>query len=261
MNNYTVKQLADLAGVSRRTLHFYDEKGLLNPSSIGDNGYRYYDDNQLFQLQQILFYRELGLELQQIKEIFSAPDFDKVTALQLHRETLQQKIARLQVLIQTVDTTILHLIGEVDMSKKNIFEGFSEEKQKQYEKEAVDQWGDKAAQSHKLWNSYSDQQKEEIMQEGNTIYLEIVENMEKGSGSAEIRALLVRWHEHLRYFYEPSIEVLGGLGNMYYDHPDFNATFTKIDPDLPAFLKEAIAIYVDELETKWLERELGILEE
>lgn len=258
---YTVKKLADLANVSVRTLHYYDEIGLLKPASIGENGYRYYDDSSLFQLQQILFYREMGLELQQIKQILDDPDFDKVTALQLHRQTIQEKIDRLQSLIQTVDTTILHLIGEVDMSKKNVFKGFDEEKQKQYEKEAVDNWGENAAQSIKLWKSYSDERKAEIMQEGNAIYQEIAANMDKGADSPEVRALLVRWHEHLRHFYEPSIEVLDGLGKMYNDHPDFNATFTKIDPALPAFLKESIAVYVDELETKWLERELGILEE
>lgn len=258
---YTVKQLADLAGVSRRTLHFYDEKGLLKPSALGENGYRYYDDDSLIRLQQILFYREIGLGLQQIKEILEDPDFDTITALQSHRQTLQEKIERLQTLIRTVDTTILHLIGEVDVSKKNIFEGFSEEKQKKYEAEAVDRWGDNAAQSIKLWKSYSDKRKAEIMEEGNQIYREIASSMDKGADAPEIRALLVRWHEHLRYFYEPTIEVLGGLGDMYHDHPDFNATFTKIHPDLPGFLKKAIAIYVDELETKWLERELGILEE
>ena len=258
---YTVKQLADLAGVSRRTLHYYDDIGLLKPSSRGDNDYRHYDDTSLFRLQQILFYRELGLDLRQIKEILDDPDFDLVSALQSHRHTLQAKIKRLQTLVQTIDTTILHLVGEVDMSKKNIFHGFSEEKLKQYEKEAVDNWGEGAAQSIKLWNSYSDERKEAIMQEGSHIYKEIVANMDKGADSPEIRALLLRWHEHLRYFYEPTIEVLGGLGNMYHDHPDFNATFTRIHPDLPAFLKKAIAIYVDELETQWLERELGILEE
>ncbi len=258
---YTVKQLADLAGVSRRTLHFYDEIGLLKPASIGENGYRYYNDQSLFRLQQILFYREIGLELQQIEEILEDPDFDTITALQSHRQTLQEKIKRLQTLIRTVDTTILHLIGEVDVSKKNIFEGFSEEKQQEYEAEAVDRWGDNAAQSIKLWKSYSEERKAEIMEEGSQIYREIAANMDKGPEAAEIRALLVRWHEHLRHFYEPTIEVLGGLGNMYHDHPDFNATFTKIHPDLPAFLKEAIAIYVDALETRWLERELGILEE
>ncbi|MBN1428472.1 MAG: MerR family transcriptional regulator [Anaerolineae bacterium] len=259
---YTVKKLSELAGVSVRTLHYYDDIGLLKPSLVGENSYRYYDDASLLRLQQILFYREIGLELRGIKEILDDPDFDTVTALQLHRRTLQEKIERLQTLIQTVDTTIMHLIGEIDMSnKKTIFEGFSEEKQKQYEKEAVDHWGDNASQSIKLWHSYSDERKAQIMQEGGDIYVEIVANMGKGADSPEIRALLVRWHQHLRYFYEPTIEVLGGLGNMYHDHPDFNATFTRIHPDLPVFLKEAIAIYVDELETRWLERELGILEE
>jgi DNA-binding transcriptional MerR regulator len=259
---YSVKQLSDLAGVSVRTLHYYDEIGLLKPSQVGENNYRYYDDSSLFRLQQILFYREIGLELHRIKEILGNPEFDTVSALQMHRRTLEERIERLQTLIKTVDTTIMHLIGEVDMSnKKNIFEGFSDEKQKQYEQEAIDQWGETARQSHKLWNSYSDERKAQIMQEGSDIYLEIVASMQKGPDSPEIHALLVRWHQHLRHFYEPTIEVLGGLGNMYHDHPEFNATFTKIHPDLPAFLKNAIAIYVDELETKWLERELGILEE
>lgn len=258
---YTVKQLADMATVSRRTLHYYDEIGLLKPSSRKDNGYRQYDDASLFRLQQILFYREMGLDLQQIKEILDDPDFDLVSALQSHRHTLQAKIRRLQRLVQTVDTTILHLIGEVDMSKKNIFGGFSEEKLKQYEEEAIDNWGQSATESIKLWNSYSDERKEAIIQEGNNIYKEIVANMDKGADSPEIQALLVRWHEHLRHFYEPTIEVLGGLGDMYDDHPDFNATFTRIHPDLPAFLKKAIAIYVDELETKRLERELDVLGE
>jgi DNA-binding transcriptional MerR regulator len=247
---YTVKQLADLAGVSRRTLHFYDEKGLLKPSSLGENGYRYYDDKALLQLQQILFYRELGLELQQIKEILDDPNFDTVSALQSHRRSLSEKMDRLQTLIRTVDTTIMHLIGEVVVSKKNIFEGFTEEKQKDYEAEAVARWGEGATQSIQLWNSYSDERKAEILQEGGDIYNEIAANMDKGVDDPDIRALLVRWHEHLRYFYEPTIEVLGGLGEMYYDHPDFNETFTRIHPDLPLFLKKAIALYVDELETK-----------
>lgn len=249
---YTVKQLADLAGVSRRTLHYYDEIELLQPPLREDNGYRQYDDASLFRLQQILFYRELGLDLQEIKASLDDPNFDLVSALQSHRQAMQKKINRLQTLVQTVDTTIMHLVGEIDMSDEHVFEGFSEEKRKQYEKEAIDNWGKSAKESIKLWNSYSDERKEVIMQEGNRIYQEIMANMDKGPGSPEIRALLARWHEHLRYFYEPTIEMLEGLGNMYHDHPDFNATFTKIHPDLPAFLKAAIAIYVEELETKWV---------
>jgi DNA-binding transcriptional MerR regulator len=256
---YTVKQLADLAGVTPRTLHYYDEIGLLEPTTVGENGYRYYDDAALFRLQQVLFFREMDVDLMLIKKILDRPEFDQVSALQKHRQALQNEVDRLRGLIQTVDATILHLTGEVNMSKKNIFEGFSQEKQKQYEEEAVNQWGDSARESHRLWNSYSEEKKAAIMQEGSDIYQQIIANMHLGPVSPEIQGLLVRWHQHLRYFYEPSIEVLGGLGDMYHDHPDFNATFTAMHPDLPGFLKKAIAVYVDELETQWLEKELGIL--
>ncbi len=258
---YTVKQLSDLAGITVRTLHYYDEIGLLKPSEVGANGYRYYNTEALFRLQQVLFYREMDLDLEQIKRILDDPGFDLISALRQHRRMLETRVERLKTLMSTIDTTIMHLVGEIHMSKKKIFNGFSAEKQKQYEEEAVNLWGEAVRESHKLWNSYTDQEKEAIVQEGGDIYNEIAANMAKGPTSPEIQALLARWHQHLRNFYEPSIEVLGGLGNMYHDHPDFNDTFTAIHPDLPAFLKQAIAAYVDELETRWLEQELGILRE
>ncbi len=259
---HTVKQLSTLAGVSVRTLHYYDEIGLLKPSAVGQNGYRYYDDQALFRLQQILFYRELDLDLPQIKAILDGRDFDLVTALQKHRQALQARIERLQTLVQTVDTTILHLVGEAPMSKKKIFQGFSEAKQKEYEQEAMRQWGEAdVKESIQLWNSYSKERQAEIMEEGSQIYQDLVAAMGHGPRSPEVQALLVRWHQHLRYFYEPTLEVLSGLGNAYNEHPDFNATFTAIHPDLPPFLQQAIAHYVDVLETEWLERELGLLKE
>ena len=259
---YTVKQLATLAGVSARTLHYYDEIGLLKPSSVGRNGYRYYTDEAVFRLQQILFFREIDLDLLRIKALLDDPGFDRVSALQTHRQTLQGKIERLQTLIGTIDTTILHLVGEVNMSKQKIFEGFSEEKQTAYEQEAMQRWGEADVKaSIKLWNSYSKAQQDQIMQAGSLIYQELAAQMERGPESPEIQALLGRWHQHLRYFYEPSLDVLRGLGNHYHEHPDFNATFTAIHPDLPPFLQKAINHYVDVLETQWLERELGLLEE
>ena len=99
------------------------------------------------------------------------------------------------------------------------------------------------------------------MQEGSQVYLDLVAHMSLGPTSPEVQTILERWHQHLRYFYEPTLEVLHGLGNAYNDHPDFNATFTAIHPDLPPFLQKAILHYVDVLETEWLERELGILKE
>src|SRR5580704_14759759 len=108
---YTVKQLAEMSGVSVRTLHFYDETGLLKPAYHAANGYRFYEEPQLLTLQQILFYRELGFELRQIREILGRADFEKVAALQSHREVLQKELDRTRTLIETIDKTIQHLKG------------------------------------------------------------------------------------------------------------------------------------------------------
>src|SRR3954467_855157 len=122
---YTVKEVAAMSGVSVRTLHFYDETGLLNPAFHGANGYRFYEEPQLLKLQQILFYRELGFELKQIKRVLSRRDFEKVAALQSHRKVLQANLARTRSLIETIDKTIEHLKGRKKMKSEEMFVGFS----------------------------------------------------------------------------------------------------------------------------------------
>ncbi len=245
---YTVKQLSELAGVSVRTLHYYDEIGLLNPSWVGENGYRYYADGAVFRLQQILFYRELGLSLSKIKAILDRPDFDMLAALQSHRDEIEVRMQRLRGLIRTIDSTLLHLSGGVDMSKKQLFAGFTEEEEKRYEQEARQAWGDQEVEaSYKRWNSYTPQQKDKIMAEGNAIYHDLVTEMEKGPHSQEVQQVIARWHQHLRYFYEPSMERLRGLGQLYVDHPDFARNFRRLHPDLPEFMREAIEHYCTNL--------------
>ncbi len=257
---YTVKQLSELAGVSIRTLHYYDEIGLLKPAEVGANGYRYYDDAALLRLQQILFYREIGLELLRIKNILDSPDFDLLAALRSHRKVLAAKIGRLQKLVSTVDSTIMHLAGEVEMSKKRLFEAFSDEKQKEYEREVRLQYGPEIVNdSIKRWNSYTQTQRDIIMGEGSQIYIDMVDAIETGlpPTSAEVQAILQRWHEHMRYFYEPTLDILRGLGHGYNSHPDFIANFQKLHVDLPGYLETAITQYVDDLETAEIERLLA----
>jgi DNA-binding transcriptional MerR regulator/quercetin dioxygenase-like cupin family protein len=122
---YTVKQVAALSGVSVRTLHFYDETGLLKPAFVGANGYRFYEERQLLTLQQILFYRELGFELKQIEGILGRADFEIAAALQSHREVLATQFARTRTLIDTIDKTINHLKGASSMKSEEMFAGFS----------------------------------------------------------------------------------------------------------------------------------------
>jgi DNA-binding transcriptional MerR regulator len=122
---YTVKQVAELSGVSVRTLHFYDETGLLKPAYVGANGYRFYEEPQLLTLQQILFYRELELELKQIKQVLGRAEFERVAALESHRQVLEEKLTRTRSLLGTIDKTIAHLKGREQMTTEEMFAGFS----------------------------------------------------------------------------------------------------------------------------------------
>jgi len=121
---YTVRRVSGLSGVSVRTLHYYDEVGLLKPAYVSANGYRYYEEPQLLKLQQILFFRELGLELREIKTILGREDFEKAAALESHRVALEQKLARTQTLITTINRTVDHIRGTKKMSSNEIFAGF-----------------------------------------------------------------------------------------------------------------------------------------
>jgi DNA-binding transcriptional MerR regulator len=241
---YTVKQLAAVVGVSARTLHYYDQIGLLKPSRDPSNGYRLYERPALLRLQQILFLRELGLSLEDIQQALDRPDFDLLHALEGHRVALQDRQARLAVLLHTVERTIHHLKGNIEMETKDMFAGFSEEQQKVYAEEAERRWGgENVKESQKRWGSYSEEKKRQIMQEGKNVYLDLVAAMPDGPAGARAQAGIARWHQHLRYFYEPTTEILIGLGDLYNDDPEFNAFFNRIHPELAGFMRQAIRVY------------------
>ncbi len=243
--SYTVKQLSDLAGVSIRTLHYYDEVGLLKPESVGGNGYRYYEVGSLLRLQQVLFYRELGLELSEIKEIITRPGFDVEVALESHRKSLQGRVERLNRLIATVDDTILHLKGKKEMSKKQLFQAFSDEEQEKLAAEAEQMYDPEIVRaSQKKWKSYTTADKQRIGEEGNAAYEMIVAAIPLGPGSPQAQAGVDLWRKHMDYFWTPNPEQLIGLTDLYNTDPRFKANFDKIDPRLAEFMSEAVKIYV-----------------
>ncbi len=122
---YTVKKLSELSGVTVRTLHFYEEIGLLKPAYYGSNGYRYYEEKELLQLQQILFYKELGFSLKQIQKVVGKSDFDQLAALYSHKSALTKEWEKIGVLLKTIDKTIKHLKGKKKMKDKEMFDGFN----------------------------------------------------------------------------------------------------------------------------------------
>lgn len=242
----TVKQLSKLAGVTPRTLHHYDEIGLLKPSRVGQNGYRYYGEESLLRLQQILFYRELGLPLEDIKKIVGRRDFDVMGALRSHKEALQKQVERLNRLIHTVDNTINHLKGQIIMSNKAYFEGFSEEEQERYAAEAEELYGAESVRaSMNKWKAYSAEEKKRILEEGSKNYTDMIAAMPKGPDSPEAQAIVERWRKHMDYFWTPNLDQLLALANGYHDDPRFRATFDKMHPELAGFMKEAVQVYVE----------------
>ncbi|GAB4539022.1 MAG: MerR family transcriptional regulator [Anaerolineales bacterium] len=242
---FTVKQLSTLAGVTPRALRHYDEIGLLKPSQVGANGYRYYDEDAALRLQQILFYRELDMPLAEIRNIMGRHDFEALPALESHKQALKKRMERTRRLLQTVDETIAHLKGKKEMSPKQLFSAFSEEEQEKLAQEAEKKYDPAVVRaSNKKWKAYSQRQREDILAEGNAIYAEMVAAMSKGADSPEAQDLVARWRKHMDYFWTPSLGQLQGLAEMYSADPRFKANFDGLHPQLAEFMQAAVKIYV-----------------
>lgn len=246
--NYTVNKLAKLSGVSIRTLHFYDEIGLLKPASRRDNNYRYYEEEQLLILQQILFFRELGFKLDDIQKILNSDDFDKVKALQSHKKILKQNLERTKKLLNTIDKTISHLNGRTKMIDKEMYEGFDAKKQLEYENYLVNsgkvsqQLLDQGKETVKHWNK---EDWGKFHKEGDEINKSLVSLIEKNCAvsSAEVQKLIQRHYDWVKMCWTPNRESYIGLSDLYLEHADFKSFYEKYHPKLLKFLSSAMKIF------------------
>jgi DNA-binding transcriptional MerR regulator len=242
---YTIRQLADLAGVTVRTLHHYHQIGLLRPSSIGGNGYRYYEEDAVYRLQQILFYRELDVPLEEIRRIIWSRDFDVLKALEAHRSALQAEAGRIKRLIRTIDQTTEHLRGKSSMDDSQLFKGFSEEEQARLTEEAAQRWDPRTVRSSNArWKKYPADRKQRILEEGRTVHKDLIAAMHEAPASPRVQAIIGRWHANLQHFWSPNDEQLLGLADLYNEDPRFRANYDALNPGLAAFMREAMRIYV-----------------
>lgn len=243
---YSIKQIADLAGVTTRTIRYYDQIGLLAPIQIGENGYRYYDRSSLLHLQQIMFYRELDVPLQDIQIIMRRMDFNPLEAMEKHRLALLNRRQRLDRLIHTVEQTIQTLKGESQMKENEIFDGFDES---EYEEEARHRWGNTAAyaESQKRWGSYSADEKQAIKVEGQEITRRMVGKDERvKANEPQIQAAMDDYLSYInRYFYACDTEMLRNLSDMWVADPRFAVNYERIRKGGAAFVREAVHIYCD----------------
>ena len=247
---YTVKKLAGMSGVSVRTLHFYDEVGLLKPAYLGANGYRFYEEPQLLMLQQILFYRELGFELKQIKRILSRPDFDKVAALESHRKVLRKNLAHTRKLIQTIDKTIEHLKGTKKMKSQEMFEGFDPKQQAKHEQYLIDRFGEKMkqsiAQSKERVKNWTKANWEKSGVAFNEICKDLVSAMERKlpAESPDVQSVIRRHYQWLKQFWTPTRASYAGHSQLIVDS-ELRKAYEAHHPQLPEFIAAAIKIFAE----------------
>lgn len=244
-NGMLVKEVADITGVSIRTLHHYDEIGLLVPDDTTDAGYRLYSDANLETLQQILFFRELGFPLKKIKEILESPTFDRLEALKLQRRMLEEKRKRLDRMIRTLDKTIRHAKGEMDMTNEEKFEGFDFSRNP-YEEEARRRWGDRAVdEANERVKSFTDADKEAF----NELYRKLAAIRHLPPDSCEAQEAIGEWYRLLNRIHTYTPEMFKGLGQMYVDDERFTKTIDAFGEGLAKFMRDAMAVYADNLES------------
>lgn len=243
---HTIGEVAALASVSVRTLHHYDEIGLLTPSLRTEGGYRIYTDDDLTALQQVLFFKELGFGLSEIARIVRDPRFDRLEALRMQHRMLTDKSTQLRRMLQAVDDAIDATEGGVRMDAKDMFEAFGDFDPKEYEKEAEERWGgtDAYAESRRRTKRYTKQDWIEIRAEADAVTAALAALLDEGVSPEDPRAMDLAEEHRLqidRRFYPCSREMHVGLGEMYVADARFAANYDKIRPGLARYMRDAIA--------------------
>lgn len=240
-----IREFAKLTGVSVRTLHYYDEIGLLKPSFVDEqNGYRFYDERCLERMQEILFYRELDFPLKDIGEILSSPDYDKQTALKEQRRLLTLKKERLERLIAALDGAM-----KGENLSMNIFDNSEYEAQReQYAKEAKEKWGttDAYKESAEKTKDYSKEKWADVSAGMNSLMAEFAQCNNNGFApdSSEAQVLVKKWQDYItENYYTCTKEILAGLGEMYACDERFKANIDKHGTGTAEFMCQAIRVY------------------
>jgi len=249
---YTVRQVAKMAGVSVRTLHHYDQLGLLRAAQRTAAGYRLYGARELLLLQQIMFYRELELPLTRIRELLTAGDFDIRRALREHRAALAARQQQTQRLLRTIDTTLRRLEenGQMGMDEEQIldlYDGFSRDEARALHREAEQRWGGTAAwaESMRKTKNMSKERLQAISVEADAAARTMATLRDRPVSDPEIQRLVDAHYRWILNFWTPDENSYKGLGQMYADDPRFRKYYENYGENFADFMAAAIAYYAD----------------
>jgi MerR family transcriptional regulator, thiopeptide resistance regulator len=244
----TVRELARVAGVSVRTLHHYDDIGLLKPDRRTESGYRLYGPAELLRLQQILFFRELEFPLADIARILDEPGFDPTRALRGHRKALEEKLGRLDRLLKTLDDTLKQYEGGPMLTDEELYRGFTPEKITAVKKEARELYGENIVeQSERKVKAMNREKWQAINRDVDAACREMAALMAAGSdpGESEVQSLVALHYAWILNFWTPDAESYAGLGRLYREHPEFRAFYEKYAPGFADYLGRAMDRYCE----------------
>lgn len=242
--SYTIGKVADLSGVTIRTLHHYDEIGLLSPSGRSEAGYRIYEAWDLERLQRILFYRELGFTLQEIAAIVDDPHTDAVGHLERQRGLLTERIGRLQKMVAAIDYEMEAREMDINLTPEERLEVFGDFKPEDHAEEAEQRWGDSEAyrQSQRRVSKYTKEDWQKIKAESEEITARLAELFESGAApeSEEAMDAAEAHRQHIsRWYYDCTPEIHVGLGEMYVSDERFRVNYDVHAPGLSEFIRDA----------------------
>ena len=244
--SYSVGQVADLAGVTIRMLHHYDEIGLLSPSGRRSAaGYRIYDELDLERLQRILFYRELGFALEEIATIVDDPRTDAVGHLRRQRGLLAGRIERLQKMVAAIDYEMEAREMDIELTPEERLEIFGDFDPEEHAEEAEQRWGstDAYRQSQQRVSKYTKEDWQKIKAEQDEVTANLAALFESGAlpESEEAMTAAEAHRQHIsRWYYECSYEIHRGLGEMYVSDERFRANYDALAPGLSEFIRDAV---------------------
>ena len=240
-----------LSGVSVRTLHFYDQKGLLKPARRSEAGYRYYGETELLRLQQILFYRELDVPLKKIRDWLDDPEFDHREALQEHKAALRARKQRINRLISTIDQTILQLEkGTIMSTPEKLYEGLPREAGSSQREEAMKKYGKASIeQSEEALLKLGKEGFKQLKHDLEEIMAELYSLSHKAPDNEQVQACILRHYKIIRSFWgtsaqkDPQAEAYEGLGHTYVLDERYTMLNGNAQPEFARFLRQAMSIF------------------
>ncbi|MDQ3290924.1 MAG: MerR family transcriptional regulator [Bacteroidota bacterium] len=253
MERYSVKKLAAMAGVSVRTLHLYDQMGLLKPSIRTEKKYRMYGRAEALRLQQILFYKELQVPLKEIAEILDDPQFNTLSALELHKKELQQRKERLVTLLQTIDKTIDHLKNKTMLSTEDLYKGLPKETVEGWRKEANEKWGSSFERSENHLRNKSKHDFELLKEQAGANLKKLISLMNEDPTSEKVQKEIAHHYEIIREFWgtagapDKQAEAYSGLADLYVTDERYTSQEGKPNPAFAQFMNKAMKHFAKQL--------------